>query len=50
MTNRAKDQHERPSFNPYRRSRAANKRNTHPRDRDKEKEDNRRAEGEVADE
>lgn len=43
MTERAKEQHERPSFNPYRRSRAANKRNTNQRDRDKEKEDNRRA-------
>lgn len=42
MTNRAKEQHERSSFNPYRRSRAANKRSTNPRDRDKEKEDNRR--------
>ena len=50
MTNRDKEQHERPSFNPYRRSRAANKRNTNQRDRDKEKEDNRRAEGNVTDE
>lgn len=37
--NRHKEQNERQSFNPYRRSRAANKRNTNQRERDKE--DNR---------